>query len=179
MLTILLSVPVRSELKLNSTFSDKQAVRVFGNLAFGDIPSEIWVWRADSLAVDNGTTVIRPNDVLVANPGRFILFEKVSMPDYTNTATVTSAGNAIFYLTSDKTSTGTALYTNLNFVAPIVNDSVSNYTYGWSYNSTTKALTVNVKASPALNVAAMGLTVLGIPANVANGTSVQVLVKGS
>lgn len=101
--------------------------------------------------------------------------------DYTNTAAVAGgAGNVTFYLTSDKTSTGTALYTNVNFVCPIVNDSTQNYTYSWSaYNPATKSITVNVKVSAGLNVALVGLTLLGVPANVANGTNVQVLVKGN
>lgn len=107
----------------------------------------------------------------------------VSLPipvDYTNTVSVAGgAGNAIFYLTSDKTSTGTALYTNVNYVNPIVNDSTVNYTYGWSYNAGTKALTVNVKQAVGINVALVGLTLLGIPSNAPNGTSVQILVKGN
>lgn len=100
--------------------------------------------------------------------------------DYTNTVAVAGgAGGAVFYLTSDKTSTGSALYTNINFVSPLVNDSTQNYTYGWSYNSTTKALTVNTKVSTGINVALVGLTLLGLPSPVANGTIVNVLVKGN
>lgn len=104
--------------------------------------------------------------------------------DYTNTATVAGgAGNAVFYITSDKTSTGTALYTNVNFVLPIVNDSNANYTYGWSYNPTTKALTVNVKTNVStnalLNLLGGLVPVLSPPSNVANGVNVSLLVKGS
>ncbi len=100
--------------------------------------------------------------------------------DYVNTATVAGgAGNSVFYLTSDKTSTGTALYTTVTYVNPIVNDSNVNYSYSWSYNAGTKALTVNTKAAVGLNVALVGLTLLGVPSNVANGTSVQVFVKGN
>lgn len=103
-----------------------------------------------------------------------------SNTDYTNTTAVAGgAGNVIFYLTNDKTSTGTALYSTVNYVNPVVNDSTTNYTYGWSYNAGTKALTVNVKQATGINVALVGLTLLGVPANVANGTSVQVLVKGN
>ncbi len=99
--------------------------------------------------------------------------------DYTNTGSISGgSGNVVFYLTSDKTSTGTALYSTITYVNPIVNDAIINYTYGWSYNSTTKALTVNVKAATGLYVALLNLTLLGTPANVANGTSVNILVKG-
>lgn len=100
------------------------------------------------------------------------------LADYTNTVAVAGgAGNATFYLTNDKTSTGIALYTNINYVSPIVNDATNNYTYGWAYNPTTKALTVNVRANTGLTV--LGLQVLGAPANIANGTNVQILVKGT
>lgn len=100
--------------------------------------------------------------------------------DYTNTAvTAGGAGNAVFYLTHDKTPTGTALYTNITYVNPIVNDSNLNYSYSWSYNSTTKALTVNTKAAVGLNIALLSLTLLGVPSNIANGVNVQVLVKGN
>lgn len=88
------------------------------------------------------------------------------------------AGNAVFYITSDKTSTGTALYSTIDYVNPIINDSTINYSYGWSYNTGTKALTVNAKNSLGLNIALLGLTLLGTPSNVANGTNVFVYVKG-
>lgn len=101
------------------------------------------------------------------------------LPDYTNTVAVAGgAGNAVFYITSDKTSTGTALYTNITHVNPIVNDSSTNFTYGWSYNPTTKALTVNSKAG-VTGIVILGISLLGAPVNVANGTNIQVLVKGN
>jgi len=104
----------------------------------------------------------------------------IPIPDYTNTVAVAGGvGNSVFYLTSDKTSTGTALYTNITCVLPIINDSTVNYTYGWTYNSTTKALTVNAKSSAGINVALVGLTLLGLPSPVANGTNIQILVKGN
>lgn len=104
----------------------------------------------------------------------------IPIPDYAHNATTTgTTGNAVFYLTSDKTSTGTALYTNITYVGPIINDSALNYTYGWSYNPATKALTVNAKSAAGINVALVGLTLLGAPVNVAAGTQIFVLVKGT
>ncbi len=89
------------------------------------------------------------------------------------------AGNAVFYLTSDKTSTGTALYANaITFVAPIINDATTNYTYGWTVSPDRKVLTVNTKAATGLYVGLLGLTLLSAPANTANGTTVVVGVKG-
>lgn len=98
-----------------------------------------------------------------------------SNTDYWNTGTTTS-GAVIFYLTSDKTSSGTALYSTVDYVNPLVNDVTQNYTYGWSYNSTTKALTVSAKTN--LTAVITLLTVVLEPTNVSNGTSIQVVVKG-
>jgi hypothetical protein len=182
-LLVALSIEARGELR-NYYGNHRQAIRVFGNVAFGDMASEIWVFDVNSTAADNGTTVIKPNDVVTpvpGSPGRYILFEKVTI-DYFNSTQVTSNGNALFYLTNDKTPTGTPLFqtaVNIVTVLPIVNDSLNNYTYGWSYNAATKALTVNTKVSSGINVAALGLNLLGAPVNVANGTNIQILVKGT
>jgi len=96
---------------------------------------------------------------------------------YQNTGTTTS-GSVVFYLTSDKTASGTALYTNVRIVMPIVNDVTLNYTYGWTISVDKKTLTVTARYAPGLNVALVGLTLLGVPVNVPNGTSVSVLVIG-
>lgn len=179
MISIAYSLPTRGELRDYSVLADNQAIRVFGNVALGDMASEIWLYKTASMA-DNGTTVMKPTDINVSNPVRWILFEKMAMSDYTKTNPVSGgAGNAVFYLTNDGTATGAALFSNVTYVNPIVNDSAVNYTYGWSYNSSTKALTVNVKSATGLFISLLNLTLLGTPANVANGVQVSVLVKGN
>ena len=80
------------------------------------------------------------------------------------------------FVTSDKTSSGTALYSTIDLVMPIINDVTQNYTYGWAYNSSTKALTVTCKTN--LTAVISLLTVVLGPTVVPSGTSVQVLVKG-
>jgi len=100
-----------------------------------------------------------------------------SLTVYTGSAQVSSGGNSTYFLTSTGTSTGTPLFNNVTFATPFVNDSNVNYTYGWSYNATTKVLTVNTKSSTAVTVA--GVSVLGIPNNVPAGTTVTVLVRGN
>lgn len=98
--------------------------------------------------------------------------------DYTNNATTTS-GVSVYYLTSDKTISGTALYSNVTSVLPIINDANNNYTYGWTISGDKKTLTVTSKASQATFISLLGLSLLGAPANVANGTTVSVTVKGN
>lgn len=102
----------------------------------------------------------------------------VPKADYSNTTTTTS-GNAVFYLTTTGLLSGEALYTNVTHVTPVINDSAYNYTYGWTLSADKKTLTVTAKVSSQTAVALIGLTVLGVPTNVTNGTSVSVLVKGN
>lgn len=98
--------------------------------------------------------------------------------DYVNkVGTTGTTGNAVFYLTSDKTASGTALFTVDPLVFPIVNDATQNYTYGWTLSGDKKTLTVNVKSSAGINVSLVSLTLLGAPVNVPAGTQVQILVK--
>lgn len=128
------------------------------------------------LAITLTTTGTTGSATLVGSTLNIPLYVGVS--DYTSTTTTTS-GNAIFYLTSDGTSTGTALYTNITYVQPVVNDATLNYTYGWIISVDKKTLTINTKVSTGINIALLGLTLLGTPANVPNGTIVSVLVKGN
>lgn len=96
--------------------------------------------------------------------------------DYSNVSTTTS-GSATFYLTSDKTSTGTALFTTINYVNPVVNDISANYVYSWAIVG--KVLTITAKsAAPTGVIALLGISVLGAPTTVANGTTISVEVKG-
>lgn len=100
--------------------------------------------------------------------------------DYVDSAVVAGgAGNATFYLTNNHTSGGTALYTNVSYVNPIINDASLNYSYAWTVSGDKKTLTVNAKAAVGINVALVGLTLLGVPSNVPNGTKIYVLVKGN
>lgn len=96
--------------------------------------------------------------------------------NYTNTATTTS-GAATFYLTSDKTVTGTALYTTVNYINPVVNDINANYVYSWVISG--KTLTVTAKsAAPTGVIGILGISVLGAPTTVVNGTTISVTVFG-
>lgn len=97
----------------------------------------------------------------------------------TLSGTVSSAGNVIFYLTDNGAAGGNALFTNVDYVNPIVNDSSVNYSYGWTLSGDKKTLTVNTKAAVGINVALLSLTLLGVPSNVANGTAVTCVVVGN
>ena len=99
--------------------------------------------------------------------------------DYTNSAN-TVADSAVFYLTNDKTSTGTALYSTVTYVNPIINNRNGNYTFDWTVSSDKKVLTVKSKvATNTAVIALLGISVLGSTVNVSTGTTISVLVKGN
>ena len=125
------------------------------------IPSQTLSVSSNSLTISSGNTVVIPD-----------------YNSYTNTATTTT-GVATFYLTSDKTSSGTALYTSVNSIIPMINDANGNYSYGWTVSGDLKTLTITAKIAAATNIPLLGLSLLAPPANVADGTSVIVLVKGT
>jgi hypothetical protein len=45
---------------------------MLGNSVFLDIQKELWRYDANSLVTDNGTTVIKPDELLNTDPGRYI-----------------------------------------------------------------------------------------------------------
>lgn len=94
------------------------------------------------------------------------------------TATVAGgAGNAAFNLTSDGTSTGTALCPNgvmLNSPNIAVNDATAPYQFSWAWSNSNKTMTV--LAQKASGLAVLTFTLLGLPAPVPNGTNVNATV---
>lgn len=84
------------------------------------------------------------------------------------------AGNAVFNLTADGTSGGTALCPNgvmLNSPNLSVNDATAPYQFGWTWSNSNKTMTV--LAQKASGLAVLTFTLLGLPAPVPNGTSVN------
>lgn len=91
--------------------------------------------------------------------------------------TITTAGTAVFQLTADGTSTGTALFTNEVFtdsVQPIVNDATASYQLGWAFSNSNKTLTVTVNKLSTANIltGVLGQAVAPV------GTVVKLAVEG-
>jgi hypothetical protein len=91
-----LNTSTRAELYTFVMQSD-QTLTVLGITVAGDIPAELWYFAAGSMAVDNGTTVIKPTAIPVGNPGRYLrwIYESdwnttVNKPTF---ATVATSGN--------------------------------------------------------------------------------------
>ena len=150
-------------------------------LPFLNISDTSGKWKPIGYVPSYSEITGKPSFATVATTGSYNdLSNKPTIPSnipivYTNSANTTS-GNVTFYLTSDKTSSGAALFSSAPAIVPIINDSDNNYSYEWTLSGDFKTLTVNCKVSSGINVALLGLTLLGAPTNVANGTSVNVLV---
>lgn len=90
---------------------------------------------------------------------------------YINAATTTS-GAAVFYLTSDATSSGTALCANgVDYMKAEISDAASSYNYSYAVTNSNKTLTVTAKALGQVNL--LSTVLLTPPANAANGTNVS------
>lgn len=91
--------------------------------------------------------------------------------------TVTTAGTAVFQLTADGTSTGTALFPTEVFtdsVQPIVNDATSSYQFAWALTNSNKTLTVTINKLSTANILTGVLGQAAAPV----GTIVKVVVEG-
>lgn len=87
-----------------------------------------------------------------------------------------SSGTAVFHLTSDGTSSGTALYSTVDqdSVNVLVNDATASYQYGWVFSNSNKTLTVTVNKFTTANILS---GILGQAA--ANGSVVKLTVWGN
>lgn len=100
---------------------------------------------------------------------------------YVSSATV-SSGVAVFQLTTDGTSTGTAIFPNsvlTKSASPTPNDATAVFGYSWVFTNSNKTLTVTVnKSTPTGVIALLGISILGAPVAAANGTVVNITLLG-
>ncbi len=71
-LQVFTTLNTRAELYNYSTINTNRVIAAIGLSTPWDSPTEIWTFDGTSMAVDDGLTVIKPNDILVTDPGRFL-----------------------------------------------------------------------------------------------------------
>jgi len=59
-----------------------QKILCTGASAFNDILPEVWYYDENSLAVDNGTTVLKPTELLTTEGGRYIFLYRATTGDF-------------------------------------------------------------------------------------------------
>lgn len=155
-----LSYDLRSDAR-GYELSNNQFVWMCGNIVFKDIPREMWIYDANSLSTDNGTTVIKPDSLLSTDPGRYIYqwTEQPQRKTETFSGTTNSSGNY--------TVTFTVAYAVAPNVQPVLIG--ANIKDSFILTVSTTGFTVNVQRRTDI----AGL--LPTYANV-NGASVSVLV---
>jgi len=110
-----LSAPLRSEMYEFEGQPDNQQIQIIGHTTMFDTTPEQWYWNPTSTAVDNGTTVIKPN--LTPSSGRWLLFYKIpSTAKRQETFSGTTNASGIYTVTF-----GTAYSVAPNIQANIIN----------------------------------------------------------
>ena len=71
-LQIFTTIETRSGLRAYSTIDHNRVIAAIGLSSAWDQPTEIWTFDSSSMAVDDGVTVLKPNDILVGDPGRYL-----------------------------------------------------------------------------------------------------------
>lgn len=152
-----LNVPTREEIR-TFVLAHGQAIAVLGIDSLGDAPQETWYFDENSMSEDNNENVIRPNDILDTEPGRYhlnmvqadwnMLFNK---PDLATVATTGSYNDL-----EDKIIAGTGILMTGNEVA--VDD-----TQFMSLSVANAAITsmqadINSKLSPSRTITINGIT---------------------
>jgi len=67
-----LNCQLRADMR-NYLLANGQAIAVVGINAIGDIPQETWYFDENSMAVDDGVNVMKPNILLATEPGRYLI----------------------------------------------------------------------------------------------------------
>lgn len=117
-------------------------------------------------------------DQTVTITGATGTYPTFSIPIVFADSAATVSDSAVFYLTSNRLSTGTALYTTKPVVSPAVNNIGGNYTFGWTISSDFKKLVVRAKvATNTAVIALIGISVLGSTVAVTTGTVIQIIAK--
>lgn len=130
--------------------------------------------KANATAVsDLGADVSKKANVVIAG----VMKDKPRV--WADQVTV-SGGNAVFYLTDDRTATGNAVFSNVameSIQLTVLDDTAPAAVGTPTLSANKKTLTVPVKRAAGINVSLVGLTLLGVP-SAANGAKVNLLCLG-
>jgi hypothetical protein len=89
------------------------------------------------------------------------------------------AGQVVFQLTDDATSTGNALFPNgIDFIKAEISDNSKGYNYSYTLTNSNKTLTITAKYFAAITILTTISVLAGVTTNAADTTSVMLHVKG-
>lgn len=180
-LQIFTTVSTRLELRSYSTIPDERVIAVIGLTTPWDIPTEIWTFDASSTALDDGVKVLKPNDILVGSPGRFLFranivrqFGSTHSKEFNGALTV-SGNTAVFNISS----AGFINITNIQATAVLSSGTVVNLPLASISAQSLASVTVNLLDSKNTSVLILNTSVEGLENHSVAGTIVYLTVKGN
>lgn len=180
-LQVFTTINTRAELYNYTAISNNRVIAAIGVNSAWDMPTEIWTYDTSSMAVDDGVKVIRPTDIPVGSPGRF-LFRTYFVKQYGtlyskewNGSITTSNNTAVF----DISSAGFTSIVGLQAFAILPSGTVLNLPLTTSAVSPSNtSVTVNLMESKTTNTLLIS-TAEGLENHAVAGTVVYLNVKGN
>ena len=179
-LQVFTTLELRSELYNYSTVTNNRVLAVLGVSTIWDVPTEYWTFDTASMAVDNGTTIIRPTDISVSDPGRFLFksniirqFGSVFNKEWNGSLTV-AGSTAVFDISS-------ASFANiLNVQATAFLNAGTALTLPIASISAQSTISITITLLESKTTAVLiGGNVEGLETHSAAGTVVYLTVKGN
>lgn len=171
---------LRSELYNYPTVADNRQFLIQGASVVGDISEEVWTFINSSMLVDNGTTVIRPSEILAINPGRWVLKRKIARQfgttfskEWRGSQTV-SGSTATF----DISSAGFANIVDWNVKAYLSGATIVTYPIGILTSRSNTSITITLVESKTTNTLLLS-TAEGLELHAVAGTEVYLTVYGN
>lgn len=180
-LQVFTTIESRNALRNYSTISDKRFIAATGLLTSLDQPTEIWTYDATSMAVDDGVRVLKPNDIPIGSPGRYIwvsYFVKQTGPvkySKEHLDTVTTSSNSV---TFDISAAGFTTVGNVQCSAFLNGATVLNAPIAIVTAKSTTSITVSLFESKTTNTLLIS-SAEGLEPHAVAGTEVYITVRGN
>ena len=180
-LQVFTTIDTRAQLRDYSTISNNRVIAAIGLSSAWDMPTEIWTFDATSMAVDDGVTVLKPNDILVTNPGRYLFrtyfVRQTGSVKYSKEHLdfATTSGNSVTFNIS---SAGFTTVGNVQASAYLSGATVTNAPIAIVTAKSTTSITVSLFESKNTGVL-IGGNIEGLEPHAVAGTEVYITVRGN
>jgi hypothetical protein len=179
-LQIFTTISTRAELYNYSTINNERVIAAIGLSSAWDVPTEIWTFDSSSMAVDNGITVIKPTDILVGDPGRFLFrtyFIRQTGTKYSKEfkAMQTTSSNSVVF---DISPAGFSSIVDFDCKAFLNGAGVTTAPIAIVTAKSTTSITVSLFQSKTTGVL-IGGTIEGLETHAVVGTEVYLTVQGN
>lgn len=180
-LNVFATISLRSELYNYANIQADRVFAVLGVTTIWDTPVEFWTFDPTSNLTDNGTTVIRPTDILSGNPGRFLMRTSFvrqfgTMYNKEWNGSITTASNTA---TFDISSAGFTGIVNMFAHAVLPSGTVVNIPIAGITAKSNTSVTVSLLESKTTTVLLLNTAVEGLESHAVANTEVFLTVRGN